>query len=156
MCWLLRCLLINTVCDLVVNHYIVIMIIWRSAHFFTSFWFCLLWSTCYLAIEWSSLIFSLTKAVTLQGATLIEELEDAIFKNQRMPVSYSELAALKEGRFNASIQHRLAELEGLRGTHFCTFFADWFSGLHCFEQFFWYFNSRFSFHGLRPISMGVS
>ena len=67
---------------------------------------------------------------------MIEELEDAIFKNHRIPVSYSELAALKEGRFNASIQHRLAELEGLRGTHFCTFFADWFSGLHCFEQFF--------------------
>jgi len=51
-----------------------------------------------------------------EGATLIEELEDAIFKNQRMPVSYSELAALKEGRFNASIQHRLAELEGLPST----------------------------------------
>ncbi|KAG2624562.1 hypothetical protein PVAP13_3KG142700 [Panicum virgatum] len=33
-----------------------------------------------------------------------------------MPVSYSELAALKEGRFNASIQHRLAELEGLPST----------------------------------------
>lgn len=47
---------------------------------------------------------------------MIEELEDAIFKNQRMPVSYSELAALKEGRFNASIQHRLAELEGLPST----------------------------------------
>lgn len=51
---------------------------------------------------------------------MIEEFEDAMFKNQRMPISYSELAALKEGRFNASIQHRLAELEGLRGTHFCT------------------------------------
>ncbi|CAL4910376.1 unnamed protein product [Urochloa decumbens] len=51
-----------------------------------------------------------------EGATLIEELEDAIFKNQRMPISYSELAALKEGRFNASIQHRLAELEGLPST----------------------------------------
>nr|CAB3463895.1 unnamed protein product [Digitaria exilis] len=50
------------------------------------------------------------------GATLIEELEDAMFKNQRMPISYSELAALKEGRFNASIQHRLAELEGLPST----------------------------------------
>lgn len=49
---------------------------------------------------------------------MIEELEDAIFKNQRMPVSYSELAALKEGRFDASIQHRLDELEGLRWTHF--------------------------------------
>ncbi|KAL6594560.1 hypothetical protein ACP70R_048298 [Stipagrostis hirtigluma subsp. patula] len=48
-----------------------------------------------------------------EGASLIEELEDAIFKNQRTPISYSELAALKEGRFNASIQHRLAELEGL-------------------------------------------
>ncbi|CAN6340591.1 unnamed protein product [Urochloa humidicola] len=51
-----------------------------------------------------------------EGATLIEELEDAIFKNQRTPISYSELAALKEGRFNASIQHRLAELEGLPST----------------------------------------
>ncbi|OEL32478.1 putative ATP-dependent DNA helicase CHR12 [Dichanthelium oligosanthes] len=51
-----------------------------------------------------------------EGATLIEELEDAMFKNQRMPISYSELAALKEGRFNASIQHRLAELEGLPST----------------------------------------
>nr|CAB3460189.1 unnamed protein product [Digitaria exilis] len=50
------------------------------------------------------------------GPTLIEELEDAMFKNQRMPISYSELAALKEGRFNASIQHRLAELEGLPST----------------------------------------
>ncbi|CAN6326662.1 unnamed protein product [Urochloa humidicola] len=51
-----------------------------------------------------------------EGATLIEELEDAIFKNQRTPISYSELTALKEGRFNASIQHRLAELEGLPST----------------------------------------
>ncbi|KAL6607852.1 hypothetical protein ACP70R_040915 [Stipagrostis hirtigluma subsp. patula] len=51
-----------------------------------------------------------------EGASLIEELEDAIFKNQRTPISYSELAALKEGRFNASIQHRLAELEGLPST----------------------------------------
>ncbi|XP_062230731.1 probable ATP-dependent DNA helicase CHR719 [Phragmites australis] len=51
-----------------------------------------------------------------EGATLIEELEDAMFKNQRIPISYSELAALKEGRFNASIQHRLAELEGLPST----------------------------------------
>lgn len=51
-----------------------------------------------------------------EGGTLIEELEDAIFKNKRIPISYSELAALKEGRFNASIQHRLAELEGLPST----------------------------------------
>ncbi|KAL6840993.1 hypothetical protein ACP4OV_029253 [Aristida adscensionis] len=51
-----------------------------------------------------------------EGGTLIEELEDAIFKNQRTPISYSELAALKEGRFNASIQHRLVELEGLPST----------------------------------------
>jgi len=60
----------------------------------------------------SSYVFTETKAVTLQGGSLIEELEDAIYKNQKAP-SYSELAALKEGRFNASIQHRLAELEGL-------------------------------------------
>ncbi|WVZ96235.1 hypothetical protein U9M48_041900 [Paspalum notatum var. saurae] len=51
-----------------------------------------------------------------EGTTLIEELEDAMFKNQRTPMSYSELAAMKEGRFNASIQHRLAELEGLPST----------------------------------------
>ena len=57
-------------------------------------------------------MFSLSKAVTLQGSSLIEELEDAILKNQRMPITYSELAAIREGRFNASIQHRLAELEG--------------------------------------------
>ena len=61
----------------------------------------------------SSYVFTETKAVTLQGGSLIEELEDAIYKNQKAPISYSELAALKEGRFNASIQHRLAELEGL-------------------------------------------
>jgi len=60
-----------------------------------------------------SYVFPKTKAVTLQGGSLIEELEDAIYKNQKAPISYSELAALKEGRFNASIQHRLAELEGL-------------------------------------------
>jgi len=47
---------------------------------------------------------------------LIEELEDAILKNQRTPITYSELAAIREGRFNASIQHRLAELEGLPST----------------------------------------
>lgn len=58
-------------------------------------------------------MFSLSKAVTLQGSSLIEELEDAIYKNKKTPISYSELAALKEGRFNASIQHRLAELEGI-------------------------------------------
>jgi len=53
---------------------------------------------------------------TTKGGSLIEELEDAIYKNQKAPISYSELAALKEGRFNASIQHRLAELEGLPST----------------------------------------
>lgn len=60
----------------------------------------------------SSYVLSEGKAFTLQGTTLIEELEDAILKNQRMPITYSELAAIREGRFNASIQHRLAELEG--------------------------------------------
>ncbi|GJN36078.1 hypothetical protein PR202_gb24914 [Eleusine coracana subsp. coracana] len=64
------------------------------------------------AVLWLWLKFNLIT----KGATLIEELEDAIFKNQRTPISYSELAALKEGRFNASIQHRLAELEGLPST----------------------------------------
>lgn len=60
----------------------------------------------------SSYVLSEGKAFTLQGTTLIEELEDAILKNQRTPITYSELAAIREGRFNASIQHRLAELEG--------------------------------------------
>ncbi|AQK42094.1 chromatin complex subunit A [Zea mays] len=54
--------------------------------------------------------------VATKGSSLIEELEDAIYKNKKTPISYSELAALKEGRFNASIQHRLAELEGLPST----------------------------------------
>uniref|UniRef100_A0A0D9WCP5 DNA helicase n=1 Tax=Leersia perrieri TaxID=77586 RepID=A0A0D9WCP5_9ORYZ len=51
-----------------------------------------------------------------EGATLIQELEDAVLKNQGPYMSYSELTALKEGRFNTSIQHRLAELEGLPST----------------------------------------
>ncbi|KAM0882918.1 hypothetical protein ACQ4PT_031959 [Festuca glaucescens] len=49
-------------------------------------------------------------------ATLIQELEDAIFGNQTMHMSSSKLTAVKEERFNTSIQHRLAELEGLPST----------------------------------------
>jgi hypothetical protein len=64
-------------------------------------------------LDWSFLyILSESEVITLQGLTLIEELEDAMFKHQRIPISYPELAALKEGRFNSSIQHRLAELDG--------------------------------------------
>uniref|UniRef100_A0A0E0DLV6 ATP-dependent DNA helicase CHR12 n=1 Tax=Oryza meridionalis TaxID=40149 RepID=A0A0E0DLV6_9ORYZ len=48
--------------------------------------------------------------------TLIQELEDAVLKNQGPYMSYSELTALKEDRFNTSIQHRLTELEGLPST----------------------------------------
>jgi hypothetical protein len=48
-----------------------------------------------------------------EGVTLIQELEDAVLKNQGPYMSYSELTALKEDRFNTSIQHRLTELEGL-------------------------------------------
>ncbi|KAL5201942.1 hypothetical protein ABZP36_012894 [Zizania latifolia] len=51
-----------------------------------------------------------------EGSTLIQELEDAVLNNQRPYMSYSELTALKEGRFNTSIQHRLSELEGLPST----------------------------------------
>uniref|UniRef100_A0A0E0KYD8 DNA helicase n=1 Tax=Oryza punctata TaxID=4537 RepID=A0A0E0KYD8_ORYPU len=51
-----------------------------------------------------------------EGVTLIQELEDAVLKNQGPYMSYSELTALKEDRFNTSIQHRLAELEGLPST----------------------------------------
>ncbi|KAF0927968.1 hypothetical protein E2562_037062 [Oryza meyeriana var. granulata] len=51
-----------------------------------------------------------------EGVTLIGELEDAVLMNQGPYMSYSELTALKEGRFNTSIQHRLAELEGLPST----------------------------------------
>uniref|UniRef100_A0A0D9ZU39 ATP-dependent DNA helicase CHR12 n=1 Tax=Oryza glumipatula TaxID=40148 RepID=A0A0D9ZU39_9ORYZ len=50
------------------------------------------------------------------GVTLIQELEDAVLKNQGPYMSYSELTALKEDRFNTSIQHRLTELEGLPST----------------------------------------
>lgn len=51
-----------------------------------------------------------------EEATLIQELEDAIFGNQTMHMSSSKLTAVKEERFNTSIQHRLAELEGLPST----------------------------------------
>uniref|UniRef100_A0A0E0H9A0 ATP-dependent DNA helicase CHR12 n=1 Tax=Oryza nivara TaxID=4536 RepID=A0A0E0H9A0_ORYNI len=51
-----------------------------------------------------------------EGVTLIQELEDAVLKNQGPYMSYSELTALKEDRFNTSIQHRLTELEGLPST----------------------------------------
>uniref|UniRef100_A0A0E0PHD9 ATP-dependent DNA helicase CHR12 n=1 Tax=Oryza rufipogon TaxID=4529 RepID=A0A0E0PHD9_ORYRU len=57
-----------------------------------------------------------TARMLLPGVTLIQELEDAVLKNQGPYMSYSELTALKEDRFNTSIQHRLTELEGLPST----------------------------------------
>ncbi|KAF6988137.1 hypothetical protein CFC21_005713 [Triticum aestivum] len=49
-------------------------------------------------------------------ATLIQELEDSIYRNQMTHMSSSKLTALKEERFNTCIQHRLSELEGLPST----------------------------------------
>lgn len=53
---------------------------------------------------------------TVEEGALIQEFEDAIFTNQMTHMSCSKLTALKEERFNTSIQHRLAELEGLPST----------------------------------------
>uniref|UniRef100_A0A452XYE1 DNA helicase n=1 Tax=Aegilops tauschii subsp. strangulata TaxID=200361 RepID=A0A452XYE1_AEGTS len=63
----------------------------------------------------------LEKHVMLEGgtqreATLIQEFEDSIYRNQMMHMSSSKLTALKEERFNTCIQHRLSELEGLPST----------------------------------------
>ncbi|VAH14230.1 unnamed protein product [Triticum turgidum subsp. durum] len=51
-----------------------------------------------------------------EEATLIQELEDSIYRNQMTHMSSSKLTALKEERFNTCIQHRLSELEGLPST----------------------------------------
>ncbi|XP_048568309.1 probable ATP-dependent DNA helicase CHR719 [Triticum urartu] len=51
-----------------------------------------------------------------EEATLIQELEDSIYRNQTTHMSSSKLTALKEERFNTCIQHRLSELEGLPST----------------------------------------
>ncbi|XP_020191608.1 probable ATP-dependent DNA helicase CHR719 isoform X2 [Aegilops tauschii subsp. strangulata] len=51
-----------------------------------------------------------------EEATLIQEFEDSIYRNQMMHMSSSKLTALKEERFNTCIQHRLSELEGLPST----------------------------------------
>lgn len=51
-----------------------------------------------------------------EKATLIQELEDSVYRNQMTHMSSSKLTALKEERFNTCIQHRLSELEGLPST----------------------------------------
>ncbi|VAH02149.1 unnamed protein product [Triticum turgidum subsp. durum] len=51
-----------------------------------------------------------------EEATLIQELEDSIYRNQTTHMSSSKLTALKDERFNTCIQHRLSELEGLPST----------------------------------------
>lgn len=51
-----------------------------------------------------------------EEATLIQDLEDSIYRNQMTHMSSSKLTALKEERFNTCIQHRLSELEGLPST----------------------------------------
>ncbi|KAM3400734.1 hypothetical protein ACQJBY_005529 [Aegilops geniculata] len=51
-----------------------------------------------------------------EEATLIQELEDSIYRNQMPHMSSSKLTDLKEERFNTCIQHRLSELEGLPST----------------------------------------